>query len=59
MSADTVIGQLSGPQFTRITGLGSFRPERVVTNVDLEKILDTNDEWIRSRVGIAERHFAA
>lgn len=58
MSADVVIGQLTGPRFTRITGLGSYRPQRVVTNADLEKIVETNDEWIRSRVGIAERHFA-
>lgn len=58
MNADTVIGQLTGLQFTRITGLGSYRPERVVTNADLEQVLDTNDEWIRTRVGIAERHFA-
>lgn len=43
---------------TRIVGIGSFRPERVVTNDDLATIMDTNDEWIQSRVGIAERHFA-
>lgn len=40
-----------------IVGLGHHRPERIVTNADLSKIMDTNDEWIQSRVGIAERHF--
>ena len=39
----------------RITGTGSYAPERVVTNVDLEKLVDTNDEWIRTRTGIVER----
>lgn len=41
--------------YSRIAGTGSSLPERVVTNRDLEKILDTSDEWIRSRTGIAER----
>jgi len=40
----------------RITGTGSYAPEKVVTNVDLEQFLDTNDEWIRTRTGIVERH---
>jgi 3-oxoacyl-[acyl-carrier-protein] synthase-3 len=44
---------------TRIAGLGHYRPERVVTNDDLAENIDTNDEWIRSRVGIVERHYAA
>ena len=39
----------------RITGLGSAVPERVVTNFDLEKMVDTTDEWIQSRTGIKER----
>lgn len=43
----------------RITGTGSYVPEKVLTNVDLEKIVDTNDEWIRTRTGICERHIAA
>jgi 3-oxoacyl-[acyl-carrier-protein] synthase-3 len=37
-------------------GTGSFVPEKVLTNADLEKIVDTNDEWIVSRTGIRERH---
>src|SRR5688572_29540961 len=39
-----------------ITALGRFVPERVVTNADLEKIVDTSDEWIRTRTGIETRH---
>src|SRR4030042_6822959 len=40
-------------------GTGSFLPERVLTNSDLEKILNTNDEWIHKRTGIKERRIAA
>jgi 3-oxoacyl-[acyl-carrier-protein] synthase III len=40
----------------RITSLGRFVPERVMTNADLEKIVDTSDEWIRTRTGIRQRH---
>ncbi len=43
----------------RITGTGSYVPEKVLTNLDLEKIIDTNDEWIRTRTGISERHIAS
>jgi 3-oxoacyl-[acyl-carrier-protein] synthase III len=42
-----------------ITGLGCHVPERVVTNDDLAKIVDTSDEWIRTRTGIRERRYAA
>ncbi|MBW0101781.1 ketoacyl-ACP synthase III [Pseudonocardia sp. KRD-291] len=42
----------------RLLGLGSFRPEQVVTNDDLAERVQTDDAWIRSRVGIAERHIA-
>lgn len=41
-----------------IIGLGRYVPERVVTNFDLEKIMDTTDEWIRTRTGIEERRIA-
>ncbi len=41
-----------------IAGVGSFLPERVLTNEDLSKIVDTSDEWIRTRSGIRERHIA-
>lgn len=47
-----------GSAGSRIAGLGHYRPEKVVPNDDLSKIMDTTDEWIQSRVGIAERHFA-
>jgi len=43
----------------RITGTGSYIPEKVLTNKDLEKFVDTSDEWIRTRTGICERHIAA
>ncbi|MCD2185880.1 beta-ketoacyl-ACP synthase III [Actinomycetospora soli] len=43
----------------RIIGLGSSQPDRVVTNDELAQRVETNDAWIRSRVGIAERRFAA
>jgi 3-oxoacyl-[acyl-carrier-protein] synthase III len=39
-----------------ITALGTHVPPRVVTNADLEKIVDTSDEWIRTRTGIERRH---
>ena len=40
-----------------IVGMGHYAPEHVVTNDDLSKIVDTNDEWISSRTGIRRRHF--
>ena len=43
----------------RILGLGSYQPSQVVTNHDLAKTMDTDDEWIRSRVGIVSRRIAA
>jgi 3-oxoacyl-[acyl-carrier-protein] synthase-3 len=42
-----------------IAGTGSYVPERVLTNSDLEKMVDTSDEWIRTRTGICERRIAA
>ncbi len=42
-----------------IKGMGYYVPENVVTNFDLEKIVDTTDEWIRTRTGIEERRFAS
>ncbi len=44
--------------FARITGTGGYLPENVVTNFDLEKIVDTTDQWIRERTGIEQRHIA-
>lgn len=43
---------------TRICGTGSALPKRIVTNDDLSKIMDTSDEWIKSRTGICARHIA-
>ena len=45
--------------FAKISGTGSYLPKKIVTNFDLEKKVDTNDEWIRSMTGMSERHFAA
>lgn len=42
-----------------IAGVGSYVPAKVLTNADLEKMVDTSDEWITSRTGIKERHIAA
>jgi 3-oxoacyl-[acyl-carrier-protein] synthase-3 len=53
----TALRLANGVSATRILGLGSAQPERVVTNDDLSKVMDTNDTWIRERVGIAERRF--
>lgn len=45
--------------YARITGTGGYLPEKILTNHDLEKMVDTSDEWIRDRTGISERHIAA
>jgi 3-oxoacyl-[acyl-carrier-protein] synthase-3 len=45
--------------FSRITGTGSYLPEKVLTNRDLESIVETSDDWIVARTGIRERHVAA
>jgi len=45
--------------FSKIIGSGSYLPDRVLTNLDLEKILDTTDEWITTRTGIKQRHIIA
>jgi 3-oxoacyl-[acyl-carrier-protein] synthase III len=45
--------------YARIAGTGSYLPEKVLTNADLSKIVDTTDEWIAARTGIRQRHVAA
>ena len=45
--------------YARITGTGSYLPEKVLTNHDLEKMVETSDQWIRERTGIEKRHIAA
>ncbi|PLY15935.1 MAG: 3-oxoacyl-ACP synthase [Sedimenticola sp.] len=45
--------------YSRIIGTGSYLPDKVLTNQDLEKMVDTTDQWIRERTGINKRHIAA
>lgn len=47
------------PVYARIAGTGRGLPERILTNADLEKMVETTDEWIRSRTGIERRHIVA
>ena len=46
-------------KYARVIGTGSYLPEKILTNHDLERMVDTSDEWIRSRTGITQRHIAA
>ncbi len=50
---------MTAPYRAAITGLGAYLPERILTNAEIEKIVDTTDEWIRTRTGIRERRVAA
>ncbi len=45
--------------YSRIAGTGRYLPEKILTNADLEKIVDTTDEWIRTRTGVERRHCCA
>ncbi|WP_127470337.1 beta-ketoacyl-ACP synthase III [Thiomicrorhabdus aquaedulcis] len=45
--------------YSRIIGTGGYLPEKILTNLELEKLVDTSDEWIRERTGIEQRHIAA
>lgn len=45
--------------YSRIAGTGSYLPEQILTNQDLEKMVETSDQWIRERTGITKRHIAA
>jgi 3-oxoacyl-[acyl-carrier-protein] synthase-3 len=45
--------------YSRIVGTGRYLPEKILTNADLEKIVDTTDEWIRTRTGVERRHVCA
>ena len=49
----------SNHQFSKIAGTGSYLPKKILNNLDLEKMVDTTDEWIFTRTGIRERHIAA
>jgi len=55
--AETASGRL--PRGVHVTGWGSYAPSQVLTNADLERMVDTSDEWIRTRTGIRERRIAA
>jgi 3-oxoacyl-[acyl-carrier-protein] synthase-3 len=46
-------------RYSRVAGTGSYLPEKVLTNADLAKLVDTTDEWIRTRTGIERRHLVA
>src|ERR1700726_48317 len=46
---------MSNKMTAAITAIGGYVPEDLLTNADLEKLVDTNDEWIRTRTGISER----
>ena len=46
-------------KFSRVIGTGSYLPEKVLSNAELAKRVDTSDEWIRERTGISQRHIAA
>lgn len=50
--------RVSHPKRIGITGLGMYVPPQILTNHDIEKMVDTTDEWIQSRTGIRERHIA-
>ena len=45
--------------YTKIAGTGRYLPEKILTNADLEKMVDTTDEWIRTRTGVERRHACA
>ena len=47
------------PPFASFRAIGAYAPEKILTNLDLEKMIDTSDEWITKRTGIKERHIAA
>jgi len=45
--------------YSKVIGTGGYLPEKILTNHDLERMMDTSDEWIRTRTGIVQRHIAA
>ena len=58
MSASPADRPSAGPRRAHITGWGRYAPSQVLTNADLERMVDTSDEWIRTRTGIRERRVA-
>ncbi len=59
MSRIRPVAPAPGSPYARITGVGGYRPARVVTNEELCRRIDSSDEWIRTRTGIRARRFAA
>lgn len=59
MTAESSSGTQFQPQGVKLIGVGSAVPKQVVTNADLEKLVDTSDEWITTRTGIKERRIAS
>ena len=57
--SEPALGEPSTRIYSRIAGTGSYLPEKVLTNADLTKFVETSDEWIVARTGIRERHVAA
>jgi 3-oxoacyl-[acyl-carrier-protein] synthase-3 len=51
--------EMSTQTYARIAGTGSYLPERILTNAEMETLVETTDEWIRERTGIRQRHIAA
>ena len=51
-----MVDYMTGPVGVEIAGIGTAVPKDIVTNADLEKVMDTSDEWIRQRTGIEQRH---
>ena len=45
-------------KYARIIGTGGYLPDNIMTNKDMEKLVDTSDQWIRERTGIEQRHIA-
>ncbi|MFD6289865.1 beta-ketoacyl-ACP synthase III [Streptomyces sp. NPDC060205] len=59
MSTPLVPRPAAGPAYARVVGVGGYRPSRVVPNAEIARRIDSSDEWIRERSGIAERRWAA
>ncbi len=59
MKGQGMTAQASSSYRSRIAGTGSYLPEKLLTNADLEKLVDTSDAWIVERTGIRQRHIAA
>ena len=51
--------QVTSKLYSKIAGTGSYLPKKILSNQDLETMVDTTDEWIFTRTGIRERHLAA